>query len=407
MSKLIAICILVCAAVPVCGQQDPTTAEATIERQKSRALSGGRFAAAACSATPIVPPATIRGTISSGSCTDILGLREDIYSVKVSAGQTLDIDFSSTSFETFLYVYLGNGTSIETSRISYLNLVTGGGTSHVTARHTFATAGTYNIEAESLWSGSLPTTLPWQGPYTLAVTLSGGTPAPTTSTSRVVPVVGHLSGAGGSVFRSDVKLFNPSGSVATGKMQFTPLGQSASSSDPVVSFNIAANAVVFYGDVYLLAYPGGSGAARVSIVRNDGGALLLDTSTYTALSDGGELAQSPTVLSASDYYTAGARLLGFLGKAGERANIFVATGSTDVTIEWTYRDAFGTANAPFARTYPHDSTTQISASSLLGFAPGANSSLQALIVAGSARPALSPVNNISNQGRWVDFRVLP
>ena len=114
------------------------------------------------------------GVISLASCQDILGLREDVYAITVSAGTTLNIDYQSREFEVFLYMYLGNGTSIRTTRVSNILSST---VSRVTASHTFAASGTYYLEAESLFSYPLPTTLPWQGAYTLTVT-TGGTPPP-------------------------------------------------------------------------------------------------------------------------------------------------------------------------------------------------------------------------------------
>ena len=356
-----------------------------------------------CPATQISPPVTINGNMSYASCVAILGNLEDVYSVNVTAGQTIDIDYLSHTYDTFLYMYLGNGTSAATQRVSFLD-INNQGTSEAKIHYTFTSGGTYLIEAETLWTPGYPL-LPVTGPYTLTVSLTGTQPPPTTSSAaQIVPIVGHLSGLGGSAFRSDLKLYNPSGSTITGKIKFTPRGQSASASDPVISFNIGPKAVLFYPDVYLNAYPSGAGAARLSITRDNvsSSPLIIDTSTYTANPDGGELGQSPTVL--TDFASSGTTLTGVLGKNSERSNLFIMTGSTGVSIQWTYRDNFGGSATTFVRPYPQDSTTQLAVSDLIGFSPAANSSLEAQIQSGSARVALSPVNNVSNQGRWVDFR---
>lgn len=225
--------------------------------------------------------------------------------------------------------------------------------------------------------------------------------------SFIVPIVGRLSGAGGSQFRSDLKLLNPStGSSITGQLVFTPRNQSPSPSDPSVPFSVPAGSVVFLEDVYASAFPGGSGAARVSIVLDNptGTKPVVDTSTYTATSDGGELGQSPTVFTPADYFGSGARLLTAVGKSTERTNIFVMTGSDGATIRWRYRTANGSSAATFSRTYSPDATFQVAASELVGFIPAPNASLEAVVEAGSARVAMSPVNNITNQGRWADFK---
>ncbi|HKR62831.1 MAG TPA: PPC domain-containing protein [Thermoanaerobaculia bacterium] len=122
-----------------------------------------------CPATPITPPVTINGALTTASCRDFLNLREDVYSVTVSAGTTIDIDYSSTAYDTFLYMYLGNATSAPVTTVSYRST---SGVSRQRIHHTFATGGTYYIEAEALWSAS--SSQPNTGPYTLVVSFAGG-----------------------------------------------------------------------------------------------------------------------------------------------------------------------------------------------------------------------------------------
>ncbi|HEV8432319.1 MAG TPA: PPC domain-containing protein [Thermoanaerobaculia bacterium] len=403
MKRLIVVAFL--AATTVYAQSNDVD-----KSTRERALRAARDAVwsqvhtdTTCPATQISPPATINGYISYATCASVIGTLEDVYSVNVTAGQTIDIDYLSHSFDTFLYMYLGNGTSAQTQRVSFLD-INNQGTSEAKIHYTFTAAGTYLIECETLFTPGYPT-LPVTGPYTLTVSLTGTQPPPpTSSAAQIVPIVGHLNGLGGSAFRSDLKLYNPSGSTITGKIKFTPRGQSASTSDPVISFNIGPKAVLFYPDVYLNGYPSGSGAARVAITRDNASStpLIVDTSTYTANSDGGELGQSPTVM--TDFAASGTTLTGVLGKNSERSNLFIMTGSSGATIQWTYRDTFGGSATTLVRSYPQDSTTQLAVSDLLGFSPSANSSLEAQIQSGTARVALSPVNNVSNQGRWIDFR---
>ena len=411
MKRAFAVLGVVFVAVAAHAQSDAAAAARERTQRMNAAMLEPHALAACTTATTIHPPVVLTGTIGFSTCTNILGLREDVYSVTVAAGQTIDIDFVSHSFETFLYMYLGNGTSIPTNSVSFLPFV-GSGTSEMTARYTFVTGGTYKIEAASLWSSDpVPTSLPWAGSYTLSVTLTGGTTTPptTTANTQIVPIVGHVSGAGGSAFRSDLKLYNGSSSTVTGRLVFTPRNQSRSSSDPSIAFNVPPFGVRFYEDVYLQGYPGGSGAARLSIVPDTTTStpLIVDTSTYTANADGGELAQSPTVSTTADYYSSGKKLVGLLGKGSERSNVFVMTGSADVTIQWRLRDSNGVGSQTFTKSYAKDSTFQMSVADITGAPPPPNASLEATIQSGSARIALSPVNNVSNQGRWADFKVAP
>ena len=411
---VLGVVLIAVVASPIARAQsaDPAAAERSV-MQRKESVAREPHALATCSgSTPITAPATIHGNIQFTTCTDLLGLREDVYSLPVTAGQTVDVDYSSTSFDVFLWV-AKSGTSFPTNRVSFLNLVGGGGTSRVTAHAVITTSGIVTIEAESLWGiDPVSSSLPWSGPYTLAVTINGGTTEPPTTTSsntQIVPIVGHVSGAGGSAFRSDLKLYNGSSSTVTGRLVFTPRNQSRSTSDPSIAFNVPPFGVRFYEDVYLLAYPAGSGAARLTIVPDSATAapLVVDTSTYTATPDGGELAQSPTVTVTSDYYPAGKKLVGLLGKGSERSNIFVMTGASGATIVWRLRDSNGVGSQTFTHDYAKDATLQMSVADIIGTTPAPNSSLEAVIQSGSARVASSPVNNVSNQGRWSDFKVAP
>jgi hypothetical protein len=226
----------------------------------------------------------------------------------------------------------------------------------------------------------------------------------------VIPIVGHLAGNQGSVFRSDLKLYNRGTSAITGVLVFTPRGQPAGASDPRVPFTVAGKSVLFYEDVYVTGFPGGSGAARLTIELDDvdsASLLSVDSSTYTLVSNGGELGNTPTVLRTSAFvseFRTPNRVAAPLGKDGERANLFVTTGPAGATVAWTYRDALGGDVREVTQDYGPDTTYQFSVASLIGVPPAPNASLEARITQGSAHAALSPVNNISNQGRWVDFR---
>ena len=159
--------LLVLSLSALAQTNDVASTEASLRAERD-AAKAGVSAMTTCPSTVIHPPATIAGTLTASSCRDILNLYEDVYAVTAFAGQTIDIDYSTHAYETFLYMYTGGGTSAPTDRVSYLS----SGTSRQRIHYTFQTAGTFFIEAEALWSagGSQPNT----GAYTLSISFAGG-----------------------------------------------------------------------------------------------------------------------------------------------------------------------------------------------------------------------------------------
>ncbi|HKO55958.1 MAG TPA: hypothetical protein VJ276_08775 [Thermoanaerobaculia bacterium] len=228
--------------------------------------------------------------------------------------------------------------------------------------------------------------------------------------AQIVPIVGHVAGANNSEFRSDLKLYNSSTSSITGKLVFTPRNQSMSASDPSMAFTLAPREIRFYEDVFALAQPGVNGASRLAVIPDGGpnAALVVDTSTYTAQSGGGELGQNPTVFRATDFFGGNAKVVGLLGKSTERNNLFVMTGPTDAQIRFEARSPSGTLLGATTKTYARDATYQFTPADLFGsLALPPNTAIEATIQSGTARVAISPVNNVSNQGRWTDFKPAP
>ncbi|HEX7809436.1 MAG TPA: hypothetical protein VF608_11940 [Thermoanaerobaculia bacterium] len=165
--RVIAVALLLLCFVPAGQAQLPDHDVVTVHeaRQAERdAHQGGVSALADCPAVGITPPVTINGQLKTTTCKDFLGLYEDVYSFYAYAGQSVEINYSSRDYETFLYMWVGN-TSANSELVSFLS----SGTSRRRIRHTFATSGVYYIEAESLYS-SPPNT----GAYTLSVSFTGG-----------------------------------------------------------------------------------------------------------------------------------------------------------------------------------------------------------------------------------------
>jgi len=128
---------------------------------------------AGCTPIPLSAPATIFGSISTSSCYDVvINGYEDIYSLTGVAGQTVTIEYSSTSYNVFLWM---EGVPVDI--ISFLS----SGISKQRIVYTFPTTRTYTLEAETLYGPG--DGQPYTGPYTLTVSTTGGaTCTPTTTT---------------------------------------------------------------------------------------------------------------------------------------------------------------------------------------------------------------------------------
>lgn len=355
-------------------------------------LTTSAFAQSNCVDRDLVVPSTVSGEITIGSCKQGSEYH-DIYHIHgLTAGRQLRFILTKTSLPNLKFELTRVQNLII---IDVINKSEYSKTTMVIDVEIPVTQDPYNVFISGITSYST-------GGYTLSV-MELSAPSPST---QYVPIVGHVTGAGGSQFRSDLKLFNPSNTTLSGSLVFTPRNQSASSSDPVVRYSIPPMGSRFYEDVYALGFPGADGAARLAIVPDTSLKPIVDTSTYTALSGGGELAQTPTVFTSASLF-ADQKLAGFLGKASERSNLFVMSGSTDTTIVWRYRDPNGITTPGVTRTYGANGTFQFPATEVIGSGAAPNGSIEATIQSGSARVAISPVNNVSNQGRWVDFQQEP
>jgi hypothetical protein len=141
-----------------------TTAKAGVDVQ--------REAKATCPVTLITLAALINGNLSTNSCIDSFGSREDLYSFTAMKGQTVTIEMSSSAFAVYLYMA---GATSET--LSYLST---NGVSMNRIVFTAPSTGTFKVEAESLWEAT--SSHPSTGPYTLKA--YNGTPPPETFPKR-------------------------------------------------------------------------------------------------------------------------------------------------------------------------------------------------------------------------------
>jgi|GEM_PF-2446518 len=125
----------------------------------------------ACPGTTVTPPYSATNSITGFECRDVLGHPEVVYSFHGRVGDVVRIDVASSAFELFLYMYLGNGTSAQTSDASYLT----SGVSRRRISYTIAAEKNYDIEISPLFSGS--TSQPTTGSFAFSITsasASGG-----------------------------------------------------------------------------------------------------------------------------------------------------------------------------------------------------------------------------------------
>jgi hypothetical protein len=353
------------------------------------AASSAQAQGSQCVQRPLTIPSTVNGEITISSCINISDYYDTYQLTGLQKGRKLRFTMTKgTLLNMLVRLERSGSTVIQASDYSK---------STITMDVEIPASQTYNLIVKTITAGGL-------GRYTIAVADLDDPNA----TAQIVPIVGHVTGSGGSAFRSDLKLYNTAATPITGRLVLTPRNQSVGAGDLEMPFNVPAGGVLFYEDVYAVAAPGVNGAARLAVVPDNAATgLVVDTSTYTAQSDGGELGQSPTVFRASDFTAAPATLVSVTGKATERSNLFIMTGAAETTIIWTLRDANGVQLATVTRTYAPNATFQTSVSDVTGKATPPNGVLRAQINSGQARIAMNPVNNVSNQGRWLDFKPAP
>jgi len=249
-----------------------------------------------------------------------------------------------------------------------------------------------------------------------ATTVGGALAARTARADEIVPIVAHLTGLNESVWRSDVGVYNPFSYQVTVDFYATPRGESADpDASPVLTRVLDPHTTLDLEDVYAQIHGSASGADRLRLQFHDADGNLVanlpvSASTYNQAGPGEEFGLREVVFDpATGYEAAGTTLVAQLSKDGYRDGIIINTGDDGATIQYTYRNAAGGNETTVTKTYGPDMTYQHTdnAQGLLGFAPEANGSLEALITDGSARVALTHNNNQTNDPAWDQMSVKP
>ena len=250
-----------------------------------------------------------------------------------------------------------------------------------------------------------------------------GLVARSASADVIDPVAAHLNGAQGSVWRSDAKVYNPTGQPVTVTIYATPRGQTASPADPTLTRTVGAGMTLVLEDVEYVIRGEGSWADRLRFTFKDGSGnpvanLPVKATTYEQPAPRSEFgafvtlfdpAANPAQYPLDGYSLPGTVLGTILGKASERDGVIISVGPQGATLAWTYNNGAGANTFSKTVAYGPDQTFQYSGSvpELLGFQPEANGSLTAKVLAGSARVALTHNNNTTNSPNWDQMTPMP
>lgn len=219
----------------------------------------------------------------------------------------------------------------------------------------------------------------------------------------IVPIVGSVRGAQNSVFKSDLKLYNPTDSTISGTIILTERNNAQSSDNPSLAYTLGPRQTLTWENIYDAIKPGAEGAGRLIIVPDAGIDPLVSTNTYTKLENGGELGQVPTPFTPEELYS-NTTLAGIVQKAGQRHNSFIMTGPAGATVEYTARNPANGQTFTTSATYAPNATYQLIGGAIPNLPH--NSSLEVKIISGSARYAGNNVDNTTNQGAWEDYKAI-
>jgi hypothetical protein len=222
--------------------------------------------------------------------------------------------------------------------------------------------------------------------FSLMIVLAGllvAVPSPSQTRVAVLPVAISAPGSFGSVWKTEIQVYNPNPSTLTFRLVFHVARVSGKSTDPHLDFSILPLSTVHVPD--LLPAMGQSGIGSVDVlalsdpnnsvagvirVFNDAGAA--GTSGFTESSEGFlEQNNSGILICPAD-------------PSLQRFNVGVRTMEQGATVQVTVRDGSGHTISQFTRSYDPTYFDQTDVAAFLGGAatPG-NSSITVHVLAGS------------------------
>src|SRR5581483_9688453 len=141
----------------------------------------------------------------------------------------------------------------------------------------------------------------------------------------IIPAVGHVAGANGTFWRSDVTMYNPTSSAMTLSLQYLPAGADDRFTQ-VRTVPVAAGKTLMLADI--LTWMGvSSGTGALDLRWTAGAGPVVTSRTYTTTASGGTYGQSidPVTEFTNDAYVPGLR-----SDARYRSNVGFANGGDDI-----------------------------------------------------------------------------
>ncbi|HXH37667.1 MAG TPA: hypothetical protein VNN08_03490 [Thermoanaerobaculia bacterium] len=231
----------------------------------------------------------------------------------------------------------------------------------------------------------------------------GGTGTASEQIRGFIPVVGSTAGGLGSNFKTSLQLLygspSPSGSI-TGKLVFHPASTSGTSSDPTVTYTVAAGQVVTYPDI--VATFGRSGLGSVDLITATGATKpVIITRVYNDAGTLGTSGLTEDTIDPADTRVINAGFTAFLvtpvDPTKTRFNIGVRTGFSGATLTAVLRDTNGTVLKTVTKTYQPNWFEQVGSDTFFnGTVIGPNQSIAITVSSGSAIVYGSTTDNTTN-----------
>lgn len=218
----------------------------------------------------------------------------------------------------------------------------------------------------------------------------------TRTRTAIVPVVGSVTGLGGTTFKTFAQISNPSSATINGSLVFHPAGQSSTTSDPRILYTLAPFEMRTFAD--LMSSFGITGVGSLEIIPATGPA----PSSVVRIEDGGVVIIPQ--LRSDDVLSSGSRavLMTPADLTRFRLNVGVRTFSSGVTMTVTLYDAAGAVVRSVNRTFAPSSLSQMSAADFVGGSVGPNQSIVISVDAGSA---VAYGSTVSNAGQGSTFQI--
>ena len=224
------------------------------------------------------------------------------------------------------------------------------------------------------------------------------TAAPTPPT-RILAVVGSLTGSANSFFRTSVQLYNPKNVTISGKIVFHTQNVSGSANDPSLAYALTAHKTLFYGDL-LPAMGITSGIGSADLVADSGSSLPL--TLVRVFNDAGTLGTSglaEEALSTDDALQQGdsASLIAPDDVARFRLNVGVRTLTNGVAFSITVRDKNGNVVKSTTKSFGATFFRQFSSSEILdGYVLTGGETISFDVTSGSAFVYGATTDNTTN-----------